>query len=252
MAFNPFNSDFLSYNFDPNKPIIGDSSTIMFGSHYTRCANTKEKEKIRQYWLDLLGQTGVTVNYWVNNYSTTEHDFIYGENPTSKFIGPKIVRGFIDFKTDNAILTKFGFVTDNDMNLIIPIPEFANVWGSRSPNIGDLFSIEEESCDRPEDQNPKIFQVTEKYDKIKTTDLFGGHYIWKLIAKRFDYSYENAPDETPDTPDQVSDTDFIGILTGSEQTKSPEKSYTDNVDDLAKEDMDNSVNNNDAVYGRFL
>lgn len=253
MSFDPTVNATTSTPFNPTDPKSGLIKTETVGSNYIRCKNLDERERIKKYWLDLLEQTGVSITYWSNGYSLDEHDFLYGEQPTSSFIGPRILTGFINYSENDAILTKFGIMSENSIELIMPISEFSRVWGSQVPNIGDIFQVQEEACDRPENQKPKIFQITAKADTINPSDLFGGHYVWKLPAKRFDFSYEkNAPDETPDKSDQVSDTDFFGIMTGSEQNKSPNKDYTDNVDDAAKEDTDNSIDDNDNVYGGYL
>jgi len=88
---------------------------------------------------------------------------------------------------------------------------------------------------------PQMFQVTEKRYQEMTQGLnfLGGHYVWLLRGKRFEYSYEdgitkenpNAPDNTPggivndeDTIDSVSDDIF---------------DYTD------------SPGSNDSVYGDY-
>lgn len=243
MAFNPIIN--TSSNFSPSDPTSGGNAN---GDLYFGCTRTKDKERIRNYWNDLSKQYGLTVKYWRNGYNLDEHDALYGEHPTSKFIGPKEIKALVNIENQNAILSKFGIITDMDVQFYISIPEFTRVYGSIIvPNRGDLIQVPDEACDRPEDQEPKVFQITSKRDSVEAVDPFGGHYVWYLEAKRFDYSWEdNAPDEGGE---QISDTNFVGILSGGTQNRSDDKTYGPNVDDSAKEDLENP---NSGVYGNYI
>ena len=231
-------------NFDPADPSSGSNAQngLLFG-----CNRRKDRDRIQKYWDDLTRQYGMNVKYWANGYDLDEHDSLYGEHPTSMFIGPKELRALVNIENQNVILSKFGMMTDTDIEFYIPIPAFKAVWGGRIPNRGDLIQVLDEACDRPEDQEAKVFQITEKRDTVEPVDPFAGHYVWYLEAKRFDFSYEdNAPDEGGE---QITDTDFVGIMEGGTQETSPEKTYGPNVDDKAQEDLDDGKS---GVYGNYL
>jgi hypothetical protein len=243
MPFNPVSTSAASFN--PSNPTSGGN---VAGDLYFGCNRTKDKERIRNYWSDLNKNYGLVIKYWRNGYKLTDGDSLYGEHPTSKFIGPRNVKVLLNIENQNTILSKFGIISEFDVQIYIPIDEFKRVWGAQIPNRGDLIQVSDEACDRPEQQEPKIFQITNKRDSVESVDFFGGHYVWFLEAQRFDYSWEeNAPDEEGEP---ITDTDFVGIMEGGTQPKSPSKTYGPDADTMAKEDLDNTTNS--AKYGNYL
>ena len=93
-----------------------------------------------------------------------------------------------------------------------------------------------------------VFEVTEKDDKIKPVDFLGKHYVWKLQAKRFDYSYEpNAPKEKF-LDDTAGDTKEFGRMAdGDNPTDITVRDY--DVDEFAKAEFENKES---SVYGKYL
>jgi hypothetical protein len=86
-----------------------------------------------------------------------------------------------------------------------------------------------------------------------------GHYIWKITAKRYDYSFEAGfPDE--DNNVQVYDNAFSGVLSSSitlldqlssVQLSSNPKTYPFDVNEYSKDNIfDNSVNDT-SIYGTY-
>jgi hypothetical protein len=141
-------------------------------------------------------------------------------------------------------------MSDLDIIIYIPIKAFQKVWGSVIPLAGDLFQIDDASCDRPMKQSPMVFEITEKHDTINPADFMGGHYIWKITAKRYDNSYEPGAPQEKFLGGPV-DTDFYGKV---ESSIDPEPTVIDehathNVDADAKEDFDNP---NSSVYGKYF
>lgn len=244
MAFNPVTSNTKTFN--PSDPKSGGNVN---GDMFFGCKNTKDKDRIKTYWEDLNHQYGIKVKYWRNGYNLEEHDPIYGEHVTSKFIGPKIIKLLAKVENMAAVLTQYGMITDADVQFYIPLSVFADTWGENSvPNRGDLIELTDEGCDRPEGQKPKIFQITNKKDNVEPTDLFSGHYVWYLEAKRFDYSYENnAPDEGGEP---ITNSSFVGLLSGGVQEESAPITYGPSADEEAKIDLDNS--NTSSTYGGYL
>jgi|TARA_R110000787_G_scaffold336_10_gene1353 hypothetical protein len=245
MPFNPTTPDF-EQNFKPDNPTAGGNAD---GQSYYGCNNNADKDRIQEYWVDLSRQYGLDVLYFRNGYDLEKHDALYGEHTTSKFKDPKSVRALVNVENQNTILSQFGIITDVDIQFYIPIPTFAEVFGdSLVPNRGDLIQIPDEACDRPEDQDAKVYQITNKRDSVEAIDIFAGHHVWFIEAKRFDFSYEdNAPEEDSE---QITDSAFVGIMEGGTQEKSKEKTYGPSADDGAKEDLDNT--DNSGTYGNYL
>lgn len=245
MPFNPIKAESSTF-FIPSDPDSGGNAT---GDMFYGCNNNEDRDRIQDYWADLNKQYGLNVLYFVNGYDLDEHDALYGEHPTSKFGKPTEIRLLVNIENQNTILSQWGIVTDTDIQFYIPIPEFSNVFGEVAvPNRGDLIQIPDEACDRPEDQEPKVFQITSKKDSVEPIDLFASHSVWFLEGKRFDFSYEeDAPDEGGEP---ITNSDFVGLLDGNTQEKSEDKTYGPSADDEAQEDLKNDTNS--GVYGNYL
>lgn len=242
----PFSPNTSNSTFNPKNPESRGEESI-YESPFS-CIKTEDRERVRTYWEDMNNKYGHTIKYWAHGYDLKEHDALYGEHTTSKFKGPRSLKALINLETHNTILTQFGIMTDNDIQFYIPISEFERVWGKDNvPNRGDLIEIPLESCDRPERQSPKIFEITNKRDSVNPIDPFAGHYVWFIEAKRFDYSYEpNAPDEGV-VP--ISNSKFVGIIKG-EQEKSEPLPYGPSSDEEAAEDLYNKSNS--GKYGNYI
>ena len=104
-----------------------------------------------------------------------------------------------------------------------------------------------------------IFEITERRDENLTMNynMLGGHYVWILHAKRFDYSYQpNAPREPGH--DQISDETMYGKLSGGtnwpERPKNTLQPGYDQHVETEKEriwDYDKRPGSNDSVYGNY-
>lgn len=190
---------------------------------------------------------GRKISYWTTGYNLTNHNPLYGEDPTAKYRGPRTLKAIPDMQSYSTFLTKFGIMSDLDMILYIPIPEFQRVWGNVFPLAGDLFVIEDTACDRPLGQSPMVFEVTEKHDSINPTDFMSGHYIWKINAKRMDYSYE------PGAPQELNaggpvDSDSYGKIESTLEEPEITINPSENVDDEARKNFDNPSS---SVYGKY-
>lgn len=192
---------------------------------------------------------GQRISYWSTGYNINNHNSIYGEDPTAKYRGPRKIKAIIDFTSYNTFITRFGIMSDLDIVIYIPIAAFREVWGNVYPLAGDLFSIDNSACDRPLKQSPIVFEVTEKHDSMNTVDFMGGHYIWKITARRYDNSYEpGAPSER-----------FLGGPTEGGDYGKTESTidnpivipapYPQNVDELAKDDFNSP---DTSIYGTFF
>jgi hypothetical protein len=241
-----------SYPYNTSNPYIGNDSV---GSLYVpNCENNKyQTARLKDYWTNFIANFGVRVEFFSNAYDLKEHNFLYGEDPLSGFHPPRILKAYVEVTNESRLLAKFGIMTENDATLLIPISEFQRVWGTTPPKIGDVWRVMDGACDRPEGQTPKVFQISDKIDTLNPVDFLGGHYVWKLTSKRFDFSYEkNAPEEKE--MGGLSDVPFFGQLFPEDKTDEtkPYPDKTDNVDEKAKEDFDNSDRDKAYPYGNYL
>ena len=134
------------------------------------------------------------------------------------------------------------------------------------PKSGDVFALTEYGKGRVGNRGPKQYEVTEILDQdISRTNPLGGHYVWIIKGKRFEYSFEPgfaAPklqDEKGD--DQVFDNSFSGVLSGGSQPVSAPKKYYEqdpdnikllSINDVSKKEVFNMpANNNTDVYGTY-
>lgn len=60
------------------------------------------------------------------------------------------------------------------------------------PKPKDCFQVLTMSCDRQWDAGARIWQITNVQDQILSQKFnsYGGHYVWKVTAKRYRYSFE--------------------------------------------------------------
>ena len=226
---------------NPFIPSCGDQNSLLKQTHHD----------LMNSYVNTFGQP---IIYQPIKYKSNTHNFLYGDDPTSGFHFARKLKAVINFASFTTFLTKFGIMSDEEMTIFIPIQLFQQVWGAPNmgaiyPLAGDLFLIPDAACDRPLGQTPMVFEVTEKEDKEAAVDYMGGHYTWKITAKRFQYSYEpNAPKErfSDETP---SDTDSFGRMPDGDNppdlTENP-----NNVDDFAKGEF-NIPEENSSVYGRY-
>lgn len=144
----------------------------------------------------------------------------------------------------------------------IPEVQFNQV----QPKSGDVFALTEYGKGRVGNRGPKQYEVTEILDQdISRTNPLGGHYVWIIKGKRFEYSFEpgmkspQLQDEKGD--DQVFDNSASGILSGGSQTPSPAKKYYEqdnenkkqlSINDISKDNVFNMpANDNTDVYGTY-
>jgi len=222
--------------------------------------NENERSLYNGWWQEQIFQFGTEVDYFVNSYSLTAHDSVYGEHPTQKFQAPvKIVVAF-ELNESAIVLNKFGLVGDDEITGYIAIDTFYRQLSSvkiprPEPKSGDVFSLTEYgSLDRVGGRDGKIFEITDRVEQdISKINPLIGHYIWLIKAKRYDYSFE--PGITPEgVSEQVYNDSINGLLPGGTQQPSPDKSYGEDSDDLSKKvfDYTSYTESNDDVYGGYV
>lgn len=79
----------------------------------------------------------------------------------------------------NSIYAKNPWLTDNHLKKIQPKPK-------------DCFQILTMGCDREWDRGAKIWEITNVEDELISEKINPamGHYVWKITAKRYRYSFE--------------------------------------------------------------
>jgi hypothetical protein len=127
----------------------GPSST---GLRFTRKSTNENERKLFQSWWNELNRLyGVYVDFYTYDYSTSAHDFFYGEHPLAPYSGPIPMLVLPQINNDSLLLSKFGIRTDADATFIIPILAFRAAFNDNTaePKSGDLIRMTELGWDRP-------------------------------------------------------------------------------------------------------
>lgn len=124
---------------------------------------------------------------------------------------------------------------------------------SIEPKSGDLIQLSPLGCDRPNGRGAKVFEITERTDQdVAALNPLLGHYIYRLKAKRFEYSFEPGAPKEPQNQ-QVFENSFSGILSSNitEAPVSEPKSYPGDIDTTSQTEVLNMNINNTDIYGSY-
>ena len=197
--------------------------------------NANERENYAKWWKEQIEHYGTSVTYFTHGYSLSSHNFLYGEDPTSKYQRTNDVIMLTDITNDALMLSKFGIMADCDMTAVIHISSFYEKIGcGREPKAGDLIQLTEYGADRPGGRSAPIYEITERDDEyLPLTNSLIGHYVWYLKCKRFEYSYE--PGITNGFHNkQINDGGDYGRLAGGENASELFQPYPDSVQNSSK------------------
>jgi hypothetical protein len=246
------------FEFKPEKPtfVFNPSNVITRNTenlYFPTCQNNLAREAHHKQIAEYANAFGMTITYQPVKYDFKKHNFIYGEEHSGYHYARKM-KAVVDFKQYGAFFSKFGFQSNEELTVYIPIREFERIWGDTDlsqmfPLPGDVFLIDQSACDRPLRQTERLFTVTERSDTINPVDFLGGHYVYKLDCKRFDYSYEEnvVPEKSAfDLNEILGDSSPVGKVEGP-TTEIYVK--TDDVDAHAKANFDNKQS---SAYGKYL
>lgn len=212
---------------------------------------------------DLINSYGVPINYYVNTFNLSTADVLYGQDALSKFNGPHSLQLYIEL-TENAIsLSRFGYASDDNLTGYVHITTFTETLSPRvnyasfnqsiEPKSGDLIELTALGCDRPNGRGSKFFEITERCDQdVASLNPMLGHYVYRLRAKRFEYSFE--PTLTGEAVnDQIFENSFSGIVSSSivGQLSSQLKKYTNDIDNTSKDSVLDMTPNNTDIYGNY-
>jgi len=221
-----------------------------------------EKELISNTILEAINRYGIPVSYYVHTYNLSSADNIYGEDPTSTFFGPTNVIMYIQLDESSVTLKRFGFDSGDELTAYVHISAYQNTFSPLSvyptlaqavePKAGDVFQLTQYGVDRPGDRNGKFFEITERVDQDISNNLniLGGHYMWKLRARRMDYSFE--PGLSGEAgKDQVFENLFNGLLSGGQQAESDSKAYPGDIDEISAQTVFDQSIYNTGIYGDY-
>jgi len=224
--------------------------------------NANQISLFNSWWQEQISQFGQQINYYINGYNLSAHDYLYGEQSLVKYAPPIPMVMAITLSNDNVILSKFGLQGEADLTAFIAITTFTStvtaISGSLSasnyePKAGDLIELAEYGSTRPGGRSGQVYEITERLDQSggDEANQILGHYIWTIRAKRYEWNYElQAPREK--LMDQVYDNKFEGtannlpkVLETKEYTQFVDKDSV-NVFDYAQYPQSNT-----SVYGDY-
>jgi hypothetical protein len=234
-------------------PLQYTTSTLRFTDKEN---NECERNLFSNYWREQIDMYGQKAMYYQNTTSTLCADNIYGEQPTARFQNPRPVIMAIKLSENALILSKFGYMSDEQCTAYMHISSFYAVFPPEDePNSGDVFQLTEYGSDRPGERNGKLYEITERLDQENSEiNPLMGHYVWLLKAKRFDYSFE--PNITPERGSaQVHDDVRYGTITSSISSDTTfglrPSSYPGSADTASVNTVFDMSINNTEIYGGY-
>lgn len=222
-------------------------------------------------WKDLINSAGMPIYYFVYKFNIKRSDKIWGEDILAEYEEPFQIKAYVEVKDVPKILGPMGgFFADDTITAYIHIKTFNRKTKEMKvfedlklryePKPSDLIQIIEFGCDRPGGRGAKLFEVTNKEDELISQNLNMGfaHYVWKITAKRFQYSYQDGA-ITPFGEEkncQVYDNNIQGTITDPSEIRDintpSDKSYNWNIDKKSKEEIFNqNVNDQTDIYGGY-
>lgn len=197
--------------------------------------NANERENYSRWWKEQIEHYGTKVDYYTHGYSLTSHDFLYGEDPTSRFQKTADLVMLTDITNDSIMLSKFGIMADCDMTAVLHISSFYEKFGcGYEPKAGDLIRLTEYGADRPGGRSAPIYEITERDDEyLQMTNSLIGHYVWYIKCKRYEYSFEPGMETGPNNK-QISDGGDYGRLALGANPEELFQPYPDSVQNSSK------------------
>jgi len=220
-----------------------------------------ERELFKSWWQEQINMYGQKINYYINGYNLSAHDYFYGEQPLVRYAPPIPMVMAITLSNDNVVLQKFGLEGQADLTALISISTFYTTITAVSgilsaanyePKSGDLIELSEYGSLRPGGRSGRVFEITERVDEMGgENNQVLGHYVWMMKARRFDFNYElGAPREK--LMDQVYDNKADGAQNSLPKILET-KTYTQFVDKDSKEvfNYKEHEESNNSVYGDY-
>lgn len=225
-----------------------DGNSIRFTD---KSNNSNEREQLfKNWWNDQIAQYGTQVTYFVRDFTLSAANKFFGENTTDGFrTGTSLVMA-VDL-TNNAVqFSQYGIMGSDELDAFIDIATFQETLSSLylsgesiEPKAGDVFQLTEFGNDRVNGREGKFFEITERNDEdISKINPLQSHFLFKIKAARFDFSYtDNDVEET--VSDQLTEDALSGLTT------EPEQEYTNDLDSDQSTYFD--YDGNDNTYGNY-
>lgn len=234
-------------------PLQYTTSTLRFTDKEN---NECERQLYSNYWREQIDLYGQKALYYRSTVNLLSADNIYGEQPTARYENPQPMIMLVKLSENALILSKFGYMSDENCTAYIHISSFYAVYPPDSePKSGDIFKLVEYGNDRPGERDGRLYEITERLDQDNDEiNPLAGHYVWRLKAKRFDYSFE--PNITPERGSaQVHDDNRYGTITtsiSSDLTFGVRTSaYPGDADTTSVNKVFNMAVNNTEIYGGY-
>ncbi len=271
-----------------------DPSKIFAGVYNPNCggfgdpSNFQAEQAIFKSGMgELINNYGTNCEYYINGFSLSAMNILYGEHPTQEYSPPFTIKAYIELQ-ESVSLTPYGMEAGDDLTAYISIQNFNNKFydyiisqvgeyildsngnklivennssnfykknGQRiEPKSDDLIEVSALGCNRPGNRGAKIFRITEVLDQ----DVSGGlnplmsHSVWRISAKRFEYNHAtNAPQELGN--DQVYDNLFSGKLSSVlfPSLTGDVKVYPFDIDTISKNNIYDMEKNDTGLYGNY-
>ena len=231
---------------------------------YDKSRLTPDIETIANVAEEMVNSMGQKIDYYINTMTLSGADTLYGEQPTSVYHGPIVVKMIINLNESALSLSKFGFNSEDDITGYMAYANFEKAMAEETiytelsqdiePKSGDVFRMTEYGNDRKNGRGGNYFQITQRRDQDigDNMNALGGHYGWQIKAKRLEYSWEpGLPIETSNQ--QVNDDTFYGKLSSSimGELSSAPKSYTGSADQESISHVIDMGVNNTSIYGTY-
>ena len=223
------------------------------GRFTNKANNTNERERLyKTWWTDQIAQYGTSTTYFTRDAALSASDKFYGENTIGGFKDGISLVMVMNLSDNSITFSKFGLTSDDEVEAYIDISTFQETLSSNydtgngyliEPKAGDVFHLTEFGNDRVGGRVGKYFEITERVDEsIATINQLQGHYIFKIKARRYDFSYTDT-DVEEFKSEQVTDDALSGKTTETVQ---------DYINDLDTEQASYfDYGTNDDVYGDY-
>lgn len=231
--------------------ITGINYYTSTGRFTNKSNNSNERDNLfKVWWKDQIAQYGTSTTYFVRDFTLSAADKFYGENTVSGFKSGTTLVMVMNLSDNSITFSKFGLTSDDEVEAYIDISTYQSTLSSSyvsgeviEPKAGDVFQLTEFGNDRPGGRDGKYFEITERVDEsINTINPLQGHYLYKIKARRFDFSYTDN-DVEEGASEQITDDALSGKTTDTIQ---------DYINDLDTEQATYfNYGDNDDVYGDY-
>ena len=231
--------------------ITGINYYTSTGRFTDKSNNSNERDNLfKVWWKDQIAQYGTSTTYFVRDFTLSAADKFYGENTVSGFKSGTTLVMVMNLSDNSITFSKFGLTSDDEVEAYIDISTYQSTLSSSyvsgeviEPKAGDVFQLTEFGNDRPGGRDGKYFEITERVDEsINTINPLQGHYLYKIKARRFDFSYTDN-DVEEGASEQITEDALSGKTTDTIQ---------DYINDLDTEQATYfNYGDNDDVYGDY-